>query len=73
MAEGGWRCGQWSRDGSWRGLVPTAAGSRGVGVGVLEVHSPMPGCVCRVLGVCFWHLFCYIKKTKLSVFDHHLG
>lgn len=46
------------------GLVPTTAGSGRVGIWVLEVDSPVSCCMCRVLGVCFWHLFCYIKKTK---------
>lgn len=46
------------------GLVPPAAGSGGVGVRVLQVDAPMSRCVCRVLGVCFWHLFCCSKEKK---------
>lgn len=45
-------------------LVPTAAGSGGVGIWILEVHSPMSCCVCWVLRVCFWHLFCYSRVNE---------
>lgn len=56
MVEGGGVC--VDSCGSCRRLVPTTAGSGGVGVWVLEVDSPMACCMCGVLGVGFGHLFC---------------
>lgn len=67
MVEGLWWCGWWCTDGRCRGLVPTTAGSGRVGIWVLEVDSPMSCCMCRVLSVCFWHLFCYITKKRLNI------
>lgn len=66
LVEGGglWWCGLWDTGERCGGLVPTTAGSGRVGIWVLEVDSTMSCCMCRVLGVCFWHLFCYIKKIK---------
>lgn len=64
MAEGLWRCGSMNTGGRCRCLVPTTAGHGRVGVWVLKVDSPMSCCMCWVLGVCFWHLFCYIMGTK---------
>lgn len=60
MVEGLWRCTWWNTGRSCLRLVPSTAGSGRVGIWVLEVDSPMSGCMCRVLGVCFWHLFCCI-------------
>ena len=51
-----------STGGSRGGLVPTAAGPGGVSVWVLEVDAAVPRCMCRVLGVCLWHLFCCSDK-----------
>lgn len=69
LRETGWRVVVWMVEsgGSCRGLVPATAGSGRVGIWVLEVDSPMPRCMCRVLGVCFWHLFCYVKKTRWNI------
>lgn len=67
MIEGLQWSGYWDTGGvNWGGLVPSTTGSGGVGVWVLEVNSPVPCCMCGVLGVCFWHLFCYGKKRGLS-------
>lgn len=60
LVEGLWRCRQWNTGRSCGALVPATAGSGRVGVWVLEVDSPMSCCMCRVLGVCLWHLFCCI-------------
>lgn len=64
MVEGLWWCGWWNTGESCRGLVSTTAGSGRVGIRVLKVDSPMSSCMSWVLGVCFWHLFCYNKRTK---------
>lgn len=67
MVEGLWWCGWWNTGGRCSGLVPPTAGSGRVSIWVLEVDSPMSRCVCGVLGVCFWHLFCYIMKKRWNI------
>ncbi len=70
MVEGLWWCGWWNSGGGCAGLVPTTASSGRVGIWILEVDSPMSRCMCRVLGVCFWHLLCYIKETKWNIWTY---
>lgn len=56
--EVGWSRVAGQQDGRLWSLVSTAGSGR-MGIRVLEVDSPVSGCVCRILGVCFWHLFSY--------------